>query len=71
LWNACLARSEVVCISELATYAGSSIATVRAPHAAPALSDMPDKDIYPGLPGWVLDVLLTCTPGESLVVLEH
>jgi len=55
----------VVCISELASYAGSSIAAVRATHAATVLSDMPDKDIYPGRPGWGLDVLLTCLPGKT------
>jgi len=63
--------TEVVCISEVTSYAGSSTAAVRAPHAAPALSDVQDKNIYPGVPGWGLDVLLTCTPGKSLVVLEH
>jgi hypothetical protein len=44
--------TEVVCISELASYAGSSIAAVRATRAAPVLSDVPDKDVCPGLPRW-------------------
>jgi len=44
--------TEVVGIRELASYAASSIAAVRATHAAPVLSDVPDKGICPGLPGW-------------------
>jgi hypothetical protein len=63
--------TEVVFISELASYAGSNVAAVRATHAAPVMIDVPDKDIYPRLTGWGLDVLLTCSPGKSLVVLVH
>jgi hypothetical protein len=44
--------TEVVCISEFANYAGRSIAAVGAICHGPVLSDVPGKDVYPGLPGW-------------------
>jgi hypothetical protein len=34
--------------------AGSTVATVRESHATQVKGDDPDKNIYPGLPGWGL-----------------
>lgn len=41
------------------SYAGGSVATGRTSQARQVKDDDPDKEGYPGLPGWGLDVGLT------------
>jgi len=46
-------------------YAGSSDATGRAFHARQVKGDDPDKEGYPGPPGWRLGVRLTSPPHKK------
>jgi hypothetical protein len=41
-----------VCTNELESYAGGSVVAGRAIHARQVLREMPDKERYPGPPGW-------------------
>jgi len=47
-------------------YAGSSIATGRASHARQVKGYDPDKNGYPGPPGWGLGMRLTPSPHKNI-----
>jgi len=47
------------------SYAGSSVATGRATHAEQVKGEHPDKERYPGPPGWGLGVLLATAPRKK------
>jgi hypothetical protein len=51
-------------------YAGGSTATGRASHAGQVKGDDPDKNGYPGLPGWGLGVGLTTPPSITWICLQ-
>jgi hypothetical protein len=47
------------------SYTGGSIATGRVSQAGQVKGDDPDKERYPGLPGWGLSVGLTALPRKK------
>jgi hypothetical protein len=50
------------------SYAGGSYATGRASHARQVKGDDPDKNGYPGPPGWGFGVGLTTPHSKKLIV---
>jgi len=49
------------------SYAGGSVATVRATHARQVKGEQPDKERYPGPPGLRLGVLLATAPRKKSI----
>jgi hypothetical protein len=50
------------------SYAASSYATGRSSHARQVKGDDPDKKVYPGRPGWGLNLRLTISPPKHIFV---
>jgi hypothetical protein len=50
-------------------YAGGSLATDRVSHAGQVKGDDKDKNGYPGLPGWGLDIGLTTPTLKKAVII--
>jgi hypothetical protein len=61
---------ELAGTGKLERYAGERLAASSATHAGQVLSEVPDEERYPGLPGWGLGVVLTSSPRKNSVVLK-
>jgi len=56
--------------NDLESYAGGSVATGRATHAGQVKGEHPDKERYPGPPGWGLGVLLGAAPRKKSIAVK-
>jgi hypothetical protein len=57
----------LACLNDPESYTGGSIASGRASHARQVEGDDPDKNRYPGPPGWGLGVQLT-SPHKNVLL---
>ena len=57
----------LACCNDPESYAGGSIATGRATLAGQVKGEHPDKERYPGPPGWGLCVLLATAPRKKFI----
>jgi len=67
LTKALLPGNEACMVNDPESYAGGSIATGRATHAGQVKGEHPDKERYPGPPGWGLGVLLATAPRKKSI----